>query len=51
METFVIRARDSRNMLIKERINARTASQARELFENMYPNLRIESVLLERYSY
>lgn len=51
MKTFVIRARDSRNGLIKEYIDARTASQAREIFENRYPDLRIETVILKCYSY
>lgn len=51
METFVIRARDSRNNLVKEYIEARSAQQAREIFKNMYPGLRIETVILECYSY
>lgn len=50
MKTYVIRARDSRNLLIKEYVDARSAQQARELFKNMYPGLRIETVILECYS-
>ena len=47
LKTYVLRARDSRNLLIKKYVEARSVQQARELFKNMYPGLRIETVILK----
>lgn len=51
MKAFVVRGRDSRNNLIEDYIKARDAQQAREIFECKYSGMKIQSVLLEKYSY
>lgn len=51
MKIFVIRGRDSRNNLIEDYIEARDAQQAREIFECKYSGIKIQSILLEKYSY